>query len=202
MSEVADTVTDVLDKAEHPPESRLNSTVAILVAVLATVMALGNVKDGNIVQAMEQAQANRVDAWSYYQAKSTKGHLAESILDQIELQKELSPGAPPEAKALFERKIAFYRGEVAKYEKQKEEIKRQAEGFQKEYDRLNFHDDQFDMAEAALSIAIALLGVSALTKKWWLVGLAVVFSGFGVLIEAAGFLAWGIHPEIFAKWLS
>lgn len=47
----------VTEAVEHSAESRLNSVVAILVAFAATFMALGNVKDGNIGQAMAQAQA-------------------------------------------------------------------------------------------------------------------------------------------------
>jgi len=189
-------------KPESPEESRLNTVVAALVAVLATIMALGNVKDGNIGQAMQQAQSNRVDAWSYYQAKSTKGHLAESILDQLQLQRELNPGANPEARILIDKKIAFYQAQVAKYEKEKAEVQRQAKGYEEEYERLNVHDDQFDMAEAALSISIALLGVSALTRKWWLVWIAVAFAAFGVLMELAGFFSWALHPDMVAKWLS
>jgi len=189
-------------RPESPEESRLNTVVAALVAVLATIMALGNVKDGNIGQAMQQAQSNRVDAWSYYQAKSTKGHLAESILDQLQLQRELNPGANPEARTLIDKKIAFYQAQVAKYEKEKAEVQRQAKGYEEEYERLNVHDDQFDMAEAALSISIALLGVSALTRKWWLVWIAVAFAAFGVLMELAGFFSWALHPDMVAKWLS
>ena len=48
-------------------------------------MALCNVKDGNIVQAMAEAQASSVDAWSYYQAKGTKENLATATREQIEL---------------------------------------------------------------------------------------------------------------------
>jgi len=58
------------------------------------------------------------------------------------------------------------------------------------------------MSEATISIAIALLGVSALTRKKWLVGLAILFAAFGVLMGLAGFFAWGIHPDAFAKFLS
>jgi len=47
----------------------LGVALGAFVAVAATFMALCNVKDGNIVQAMAQAQANSVDAWAYYQAK-------------------------------------------------------------------------------------------------------------------------------------
>ncbi|HEV7516234.1 MAG TPA: DUF4337 domain-containing protein [Thermoanaerobaculia bacterium] len=187
---------------ESPDTSRLNTVVAALVALLATVMAVGNIKDGNIVQAMQQAQSNRVDTWSYYQAKSTKGHLAESIRDQLQLQRELNPGANPEARALLDKKIAFYQAQVAKYEKEKAEIQGKAKGYEAEYDRLNVHDDQFDMAEAGLNVAIALLGISALTRKWWLVWIAVAFASFGVLMDAAGFLGWALHPNMLAKWLS
>jgi hypothetical protein len=187
---------------ESPETSRLNTVVAALVALLATIMAVGNIKDGNIVQAMQQAQSNRVDAWSFYQAKSTKGHLAESIRDQLQLQQELNPGANPGASALLDKKIAFYQLQVAKYEKEKAEIQRQAKGYEDEYDRLNVHDDQFDMAEAGLNVAIALLGISALTRRWWLVWIAVAFASFGVLMDAAGFLGWALHPNMVAKWLS
>jgi len=64
------------------------------------------------------------------------------------------------------------------------------------------HDDQFDLSEAALSIAIALLGVSALTRKKWLVGLAILFAGFGVVMGLAGFLGWSLHPDAIAKLLT
>lgn len=82
------------------------------------------------------------------------------------------------------------------------EIRKQAEAAQVEYDRLNVHDDQFDISEAALSIAIALLGVSALTRKRWLVALAILFAGFGVLMGTAGFLGWNLHPDAIAKLLT
>ena len=201
MGEVDEKVTEALEKAEKEPGDRLNSIVAALVAVLATFMALCNIKDGNIVQAMQQAQARSIDTWSYYQAKSTKQHLAEGMRDQLLLQRAMNGTLSPEARALLERSIAGYEEKVRKYEGEKEEIKKQAEASQKEYDRLNVHDDQFDMAEASLSIAIALLGIAALTKKKWLVLVAVAFAAFGTVLGLAGFLGWSIHPEAIAKFL-
>jgi len=67
MSEVEGAVKETI---ERQPEWPLNSWIAGLVAVVATFMAVGNIKDGNIVQAMQQSQAKSVDSWSYYQAKS------------------------------------------------------------------------------------------------------------------------------------
>jgi hypothetical protein len=50
-----------MDDIPDPAADRFNSIIAVLVSIAATFMALGNVKDGNIVQGMSQAQANAVD---------------------------------------------------------------------------------------------------------------------------------------------
>jgi hypothetical protein len=197
MADVSDTINEAL---EHASESRLNSIIALLVAITATFMALCNVKDGNIVQGMQQAQANAVDQWSYYQAKGMKQNLAEATLDELQLQRAMLTDA--KFAPMLDEKIVAYQKQVKKYEKEKTDIRKQAEGDQKQYDALNFHDDQFDMSEACLSVAIALFGVTALTKKRWLLVVASAFMFFGVLFGLAGFFAWTIHPDFLAKFLS
>jgi hypothetical protein len=197
MADISDTINEAVERAS---DSRLNSIIATLVAVAATFMALCNVKDGNIVQGMTQAQANAVDQWSYYQAKGMKQNLAEATLDQLQLQRTML--TDPKFAPMLDAKIAVYEKQVKKYEKEKIDIKAKAEGAQKEYDRLNLHDDQFDMSDACLSVAIALFGVTALTKKRWLLALACLFMFFGVLFGLAGFFAWKLHPDFFAKFLS
>lgn len=201
MSEIDETISEAVEKAGESRDS-LNSLIAILVALIATFMALCNIKDGNIVQAMSQEQSKAVDSWSYYQAKSMKQNLAESVLDQLTLQREESAGNATASTALLDKRIAAYTDKAKRYEKEKDEIRKEAEAAQAEYDRLNVHDDQLDISEAALSIAIALLGVSALTRKRWLVGLAILFAGFGALMGMAGFLSWNLHPDIIAKLLT
>jgi hypothetical protein len=197
MADVSDTINEAVERAS---ESRLNSAIALLVAITATFMAVCNVKDGNIVQAMQQAQAGAVDQWSYYQAKGMKQNLAESTLDQLQLQRLML--TDPKFAPILDQKIADYQKQVKKYEKEKADIRKVAEGDQKQYDALNFHDDQFDMSEACLSVAIALFGVTALTKKRALLAVALVFMFFGVLFGLAGFLGWTIHPDFLAKILS
>jgi hypothetical protein len=197
MSDIDETISEAV---EHASESRLNSVIALLVALTATFMALCNVKDGNICQAMQQAQAGALDQWSYYQAKGMKLNLAESVLDQLSLQRAIL--ADPKFAVLIDQKIAWYKSQAKKYEKEKADIKKQAEDYQKGYDALNFRDDQFDMSDACLSVAIALFGVTALTRKRWLLGFASLFMFFGVLFGLAGFFGWGIHPDFLAKFLS
>jgi len=58
LGDIADQINDAVEKAR---ESRLNTIVATMVALTATFTALCNVKDGNVVQAMQVAQSCSVD---------------------------------------------------------------------------------------------------------------------------------------------
>lgn len=199
MSEIVDSINEAVEKGQ---EGRFNSIIALMVAVVATFMALCNVKDGNIVQAMEQDQASAVDEWALYQAKGMKMNLAESVLDQMMLERDLRPELPTEGRAKLDKKIGEYTAQVKLYESEKAEIKAKAKGFQEDYDRLNIHDDQFDLAEALMSVAIALLGITALTRKRLLLGFGCALGGLGILFGLAGFLGLGLHPDFVTRLLS
>jgi len=199
---VAEGLDKIQDEVqEHASDNRLNGFVALFVAVAATFMALCNVKDGNVVQAMQQAQARSVDQWAYYQAKGTKQHLAENSAEMLQAQLDLAPGATAPSRADVAARIAKLQDQAKKYEQEKEQIRQEAEKAQKDYDDLNVHDDQFDLAEACLSVGIALAGVTALTKKRWLFTLACGFAVLGILYGLAGFLHWRLHSDLMAKVL-
>lgn len=204
MGELAETVNEAVERAQEGGGGgrfTLNTIVALSAAITATFIAVCNVKDGNICQSMQQAQASAVDAWSNYQAKGTKLNIAEAALDSLRLQQKLAPPATPEGRALVASTIADYEAKIRHYEGEKTQVKGQAEGFQAEYDRLNLHDDQFDMAEAATSIAIALFAVTALTQKRKLLIVALAFAAFGIVLGMAGFLGLGLHPDFLARAL-
>jgi hypothetical protein len=165
-------------------------------------MALCNVKDGNVVQAMEQDQASAVDEWSLYQAKGMKMNLAESTVDQLALERDLRPELGADGRARIEKKIAEYSARVKTYETEKTEIMAKAKGFKDHYDSLNSHDDQFDLAEALMSVAIALFGITALTRKRLLLGFGIGFAGLGIVFGFAGFLRLGLHPDFLTGLLS
>lgn len=199
MSDIHETISEHLEEAR---ESRLNAAIAMLVAITATFMAICGVKAGNLGQAMAEAQAQMVNSWSYFQAKSTKQNLAEATLTQLEVQRAGAGAATsPALLADLDTKIAKYSANVKRYETEKNEIKAQAEGYQKEYQELNAHDDQFDLSDAALSVCIALFGVTALTRKRWLLAFAIAFMLFGMFFGLAGFFRWDVHPEAMTSLL-
>ncbi len=199
MSELAETIGEAVERGGG---DRLNAAIALMVAVTATFMALCNVKDGNVVQAMEQDQASAVDQWSLYQAKGMKMNLAESTLDELSLERDLRPELGADARARIDKKIAEYGARVKLYETEKAEIMAKAKGFKDDYDALNVHDDQFDLAEALMSVAIALFGITALTRKRLLLGFGIGLAALGVVFGLAGFLRLGLHPDFLTGLLS
>ena len=188
MSDIAETIQETVEESS---KSKINSMVALFVAITATFMALCNVKDGNIVQAMSQAQAHAIDAWSYFQAKSTKESIAENTLEILRLQNT----------AANNDVIKKYEDKIAKYEKEKAEIKTQAENFSKEYDDINLFDDQFDMTDALLTISIAMFGITSLTQKKWLLWFAGAVSITGIVLGLTAFMKISLHSDLVSKIL-
>ena len=178
---------------------KLNQCVAITVALLATFMGICKVKDDNIVQSMQQAQANKIDHWNFYQARNIREEVAKGTLLQLRLA---TPAQPASERPHYQQAITQYEQLVAEQAKKKDELKTQAEQDQKDYDAANFRDDQFDLADALLAIAISLLAVTALTHLWWLYFVALVPTGFGVLMGLSGLVGWGIHPDALIRLLS
>src|SRR6266704_4480629 len=179
--------------AEAKKSSRnLNTLVAISVALLATFMGICKVKDDNIVQAMQQAQADKIDNYSWYQARNVREEVANATVAQLTAQ---AAAAPLQAKPVFEEKIKAYQALAQEQAEKKKTQQADADKADQTYNQLNFHDDQFDLSDAMLALAISLLAVTALTQKRWLFVIAMVPTFFGVLMGLAGLFSWHIHPN-------
>jgi hypothetical protein len=196
---------DVIETAQSVAEereaksARLNAAVALTVAVLATFMGICKVKDDNIVQAMQQAQADKIDHWAFYQARNLRQEVAEATATQLELAQIGTHGAAANA---YGEAISKYRKLAEEQARKKEELKVQADQDQKNYDALNYRDDQFDLSDALIAIAIAMLAVTALTRLWMLYWASLVPTSLGILMGVAGLAALPIHPDALVKLLS
>lgn len=178
---------------------RLNSLIAISIAILAAFMGICGIKDGNIVQNMQQAQAKSIDTWNYYQAKNIRQDIYQATADQLSVE---AHGFGALEGSDVSKTARAYRQLAEKEKTEKGEIKGQALQSDKDYDAYNFHDDQFDLSDAAISTAISLLAVTSLTKKRWLFWIALVPAAFGILMGLAGLFGWGIHPNALIKPLT
>ncbi|SEK61412.1 protein of unknown function [Sphingomonas palmae] len=176
-----------IEVSAEAKDKRLNRGVAITVVVLSVAMGLGNIKDGNIVQAMDRAEAHSVDRWNEYQATRVKARVIETSMAEVSAANRTAPPA-------FAADLSRYRAETPL-------LKKQAQGFEAQYDALNVHDDQFDASEAALSTAISVAAVAALVEAPWVLAAAWVFGAFGLFLSLCGFAGWGFHPDVLSTLL-
>ena len=194
----------VVEEPEEPKshdhgQTRLNMAVAVTVAILATFMGICKVKDDNIVQAMQQAQVNKLDHWAFYQARNIREEVAKATVVQLRLAAASRPAAE---RAAYQVEIKKYEEIASEQSRKKAELQALAEQAQKDYDAANFRDDQFDLSDALIAIAISLLAVTALTRQVWLYWVAMVPTAYGILMGLAGLMAWGIHPDALIRLLS
>jgi hypothetical protein len=187
-------MSDAGDDGEKKHDRRLNDYIAVTVVILTVFLAVSKVKDDNIVQAMQKAQSTSVDAWAEYQSTRVKLHVDENGLANLRLLE--SSGSVD--KALAAKQTAEYEADIKKYEARSKETRGKAEALEKEYDRLNLRDDQFDISEAFLSIAIAVAAVGALVDAWWLLYFAWGSGAIGLTFGIAGFADIGLR----AQWLA
>ena len=186
----------------NPAHARLNTWVAITVALLATFIAISKVKDDNIVLAMQQAQADKIDHWSFYQARNIRQEVAQASLDAFAASRGASAASPISQRGQIDSAISRYKALVAEQSSKKDSLRVLAETDQQTYDALNYRHDQFDLSDALLALAISLLALTSLTHKRWLFWIAMVPTVLGALMGLAGLLGWHIHPDTITQLLS
>jgi hypothetical protein len=174
-------------------DKRINRMVALTVVLFSVTSGFGNIKDENLVQAMEEAQANSLDSWNQYQATRLKLHVVQTARSQLV--------AGPQS-AGVQKTIADFDKASAKYLDESPKLMKQAQDYKTRYDAINTHDDQFDAAEASLTTAISIAAVAALTESWIPLVAAWVIGGFGLFMTVCGFAGWGFHPSFLTSFFS
>lgn len=184
-----------IDVSAQAKDKRLNRYVAVTVILLSVFIGLCNIKDGNIVQAMQVAKADSVDVWGEYQATKTKAHIAETARTEI----TAITGKEPSAEAISA--LASLATDIARYKREAPQLAAQAKGDAAQYDALNIHDDQFDASDALISTAISLAAVAALVESMSLLAGAWLFGTAGVFIGVCGFAGLAFHPDGLSRFL-
>jgi hypothetical protein len=170
--------------AQHGGDN-FTSRVAVLTAVLSTVGAIfgylgGHSQNAALLYKNEAAiqKTSASNQWNYYQAKSNKQNLAE-------LSIVLTAGEAREK----------YVQDVARYKKEKEEIKVEAEKLEavaKEADQKSDREmhvhERWALATTLLQIAIAMAAITLLTRKRWMLFGVYGATGLGLLAGAMGYL--------------
>ena len=158
----------VHETAQHTRDAWISS-VALSTAILAVLAAIASLLSGEHANEAMMNQIEASDQWSYYQSKGIKA----AVLDA-----KTAFTAAPEGADQSKR---------ARYDKEQEEIKSEAERKQAAA-KSNFHKHVvFARGVTMFQIAIAIAAISALTKrrKFWIVSLLFGTAGCTFLVLAA-----------------
>ena len=160
--------------------------VAITTTVLAVLTSIASSRAGFCVSKSQVLTAQAGSQWAYYQAKSIKQNL-------IEIQRKLfevnSLGSTTtEQKDLLTKDLQTAESEIARYDKEKADIKQAAENVDKDNALITRKGNQFSLSVVFFQIGIMLSSVSALLKRkeMWFVGL--IFGCIASVYLANGFL--------------
>jgi hypothetical protein len=168
-----------LEEASTKEPDGLAQKIALMTAVLATIGALISYRSGAAqTEAMflknqsilKQAEAS--DQWAFYQARSTKGHIADAAA---------ALPATPELKARFlaekekeEKEKAIVQAEAMKLQAESRKLGEESEAKLRPHERLA-------LALTFIQIAIALAAITVLTKRRWLLWGSMASAAVGII---------------------
>lgn len=162
--------------------------VALTTTILAVCAALSTLKGGGYSSKTLLQTTLETNKWAHFQSKSTKQHICETQKDLLEIQKSIN--RDPETAKLIDEKLAKCNEDIERYDKEKGEIRAEAESMaEKEQVYMN-HGKNFGYASMFLQIGIMLSGVGALTKRkyMWFLGIGVGIAG--IIYLTNGFWLW------------
>ncbi|MBN9379478.1 MAG: DUF4337 domain-containing protein [Chitinophagaceae bacterium] len=166
---------EIKEKAEEQKE-KWTLYVALSTAFMAVLAAIAGLLAGHHANEALVERVKASDQWGYYQAKNLKSEIAGST-DRI--LHTLAPNAS----------VQDHHDDLARYEKEKETIKKTAEEAEKNSEWHLSRHVPLAFAVTTFQIAIAVSAIALLTrrKQFWYLGLLLTLIG-------AGFFIAGILP--------
>ena len=151
--------------------------VALTTTILAVCAAIGSLKGGGYSTQVQLMTTQESNQWSFYQAKSLKLHLAEMERDLLNI--ELLKNNGPVVDGEIQKKVKDLEKNISRYNKEKDDIKDQAEGFSSRQGVLKRHGGNFGLSVMFFQIAIMLSAIGSLLKQRgaWLCGLLIGAAG-------------------------
>lgn len=169
----------------HGDDASMTNQIAMFTAILATVGALFGYMGGatqanaglfkNNAAIVKTAASNQ---WNFYQAKSTKQSLADLARDL----------APTDKQAAYQAKSERYEKEKAEIKLDAEKLEAQAKDWEHQSDAQMHQHHRWAQATTVLQISIALAAIALLSKKKWVEYAMFAAGGIGMVVGALAVL--------------
>ena len=173
--------------ADEKKEPWLNY-LALTTIIFAVAATLSTFKGGGYSTRSMLSQEQASNKWAYYQSKSLKLYLYETQKDVLELDTKRMKKDEASVLDAYQKKIAEYEKSTKRYDKEKADIKKDAEHLEALRDEAQTHSQAFGMAVIFLQISILLSSIAALIKRkyLWVIGIGV--GAVGLVYFINGFL--------------
>ena len=170
-----------------------NKKIALLISVLALVLAFGETLGKSAQTAALSYNIEASNLWSFFQAKTIRMTTVRTAVEAAEL--ELKQTGSAEKKALLQQRIDEWKKIAGRYDSEPEtregrkELAERAKTAEKQraYAMAAYH--HYEMASAALQIAIVLASAHIITGVALLTWLAGGLGVIGVVFCCIGYFA-------------
>lgn len=197
-----DAADHIIDAAETAENERFRSRVALLIAIMATLLAIASLGGGNAAEDMLGNNIHASDTWAFYQAKNVRQTTYKLAAEELETELQLRQDSlTPEMRQQIQRRIDQYKETVTRYESEpdpqapddplkgegKQQLFARAHDFEEQRDRAIQQDPNFDYSEALFQIAIVLASVAILATSRPILWLSLVMALVASLLMLNGF---------------
>lgn len=170
-----------------------NKKVALLIAVLALVLAFSETLGKGAQTSALSFNIEASNLWSFFQAKTVRSTTLRTAAEALEV--ELPQVARPEAKEAMEKRIAEWKKNVARYDSEPEtqegrkELAARAKIAEERRDHALAAYHNYEIASAAIQIAIVLASAEIITGVALLTWIAGGLGLIGIAFSLIAFIA-------------
>ena len=168
-------LTDEIREGAEEKKERWTLYLALSTALMAVLAAIAGLLAGHHANEALIERVKSSDQWNFYQSKNLKQEIAVNTDQILHALGAGKTGSEP---------VADHSKDIARYEKEKEEIKKTAQEAEKESEEHLSKHVPLASAVTAFQIAIAISAIAILTrrKKLWYAGLLLTAVGIVFLI--------------------
>jgi Domain of unknown function (DUF4337) len=167
--------------------------IAVYIGVIAVILAICTMGGGNATKDSTRYNIETTNGWAFFQAKNLRRNALAMSVDELELTLKTSPSLTPEARALYDAKIAERRAQIAKLTNDAEgkegldQLWEKNKAIEKQRDDSLRRDPYFDYGQAFLQIAIVIASIALISSGNLLLVFSLVCAVVGVLSTLNGF---------------
>ena len=186
MSDTLETAQEAIEHAHHLAETEEGGharKIAVLVAILAAGLALGEMAEKGAQNAYLTHHITASDDWNFFQAKNIRSNMYALQADALESQ-------PNANDPVVRKRIDAARAQAARLDDDektqgRKQLREKAQASEHERDHEFHRYHLFEMVVGGLQLAIVLASVSVVTR---VTVLAIVAAALGLAAAAAGLI--------------